>query len=188
VILPDPGSTSELAHPANDSSHQRKLPMDLGRLPVPSWQTVGMGRRADPRQTIWEQGPNAFAFLLKEWGFEGPERTDEGIAYHRPDLHVTVERWAWKNEAGFTTEVRGMDRRTGAQHWASLGCLYVACGLGPLQHVPETVGGGHTISKRIAQHAGALRRVMPYLNGPTVAELLRRCQGRLLPDDQAPSA
>jgi hypothetical protein len=162
--------------------------MDLGRLPVLSWQTVGMGRRADPRQTIWEQGPSAFAFLLEEWGFQGPERTDEGIAYHRPDLHVTVELWAWKNEAGFTTSVRGLDRRTGAQHWASLGCLYVACGLGPLQHVPENAGGGHTISKRIVQHAGALRRVMPYLHGATVAELLRRCQGRLLPDDRAPSA
>jgi hypothetical protein len=86
--------------------------MDLGRLPVLSWQTVGMGRRADPRQTIWEQGPSAFAFLPQEWGFEGPERTDEGIAYHRPDLHVTVELWAWKNEAGFTTSVRGVDRRS----------------------------------------------------------------------------
>ena len=96
----------------------------------------------------------------------GPERTDEGIAYHRPGLHVTVELWAWKNEAGFTTSVRGVDRLTGAQHWASLGCLYVACGLGPLQHVPENAGGGQTISKRLTQHAGALRRVMPYLDGP----------------------
>jgi hypothetical protein len=147
-----------------------------------------MSRRAGPRETLLEHGPRAFAFLAQEWGFTGPEHTDQGIAYHRPNLHVTVELWAWKNEAGFTTSVWGVDRRTGAQHWASLGCLYVACGLGPLQHVPETAGGGHAISKRIAQHAGALRRVMPYLTGPSVAELLRRCQGRLLPDDEAPSA
>jgi hypothetical protein len=142
-----------------------------------------MGKHPNPRETIWDQGPSAFAFLLDQWGFEGPERTEEGIAYHRSDLHVTVELWAWRNEAGFTTMVRGVDQRSGVQHWASLGCLYVACGLGPLQHVPENAGGGHTISKRITQHAGALRRVMPDLDGPMMADLLRRCQGRLLPDD-----
>jgi hypothetical protein len=142
-----------------------------------------MGTRADPRETIWEQGPSAFAFLVEEWGFTGPERTDQGIADHRPKLHVTVEHWAWRHEAGFATTVQGVDRRTGTEHTASLGCLYVACGLGPLQHVPETAGGSHTISKRIAQHAGALQRVMPYLDGPSGAELLRRCQRRLLPDN-----
>jgi hypothetical protein len=147
------------------------------------WQTVGMGRRANPCETLWEQGPSAFAFLAQEWGFTGPERTDEGIAYHRPGLHVTVQLWEWENETGFTTTVRGVDRLTGAEHSASLGCLYVACGLGPLQHVPETAGGGHTISKRIAQHAAALRGVLPALDGPTVVELLHRCQGRSLPDD-----
>jgi hypothetical protein len=106
-----------------------------------------MGTRADPRETIWEQGPSAFAFLVEEWGFTGPERTDQGIADHRPKLHVTVEHWAWRHEAGFATTVQGVDRRTGTEHTASLGCLYVACGLGPLQHVPETAGGSHTISK-----------------------------------------
>ena len=147
-----------------------------------------MGRRADPSETSWEEGPNAFRNLAQDWGFTGPERTNAGIAYHRPELHVTIELWAWKNEAGFTTHVCGVDRVTGVEHSASLGCLYVACGLGPLQHVPETAGGGHTISKRIAQHAAALQRLMPYLDGPAVAELLRRCQGRLLPEDPAPSA
>ena len=142
-----------------------------------------MGRRADPHEMIWEQGPEAFAFLVDAWGFEGPERTEDGIAYHRPGLHVTVELWWWKNETGFTTTVQGVDKRTGAQHSASLSCLYVACGLGPLQHVPETAGGGHTITKRIAQHADALGRVMPCLDRPQVADLLRRCQGRTLPGD-----
>ena len=145
-----------------------------------------MGGRAGRWETLWEQGPSAFAFLTQGWGFTGPERTDNGIAYHRPGLHVTVESWEWKNEAGFSTSVRGVDRLTGAEHWASLACLYGACGLGPLQHVPETAGAGHTISRRITQHAGALRRVVPYLDGPMVTELLRRCQGRLLPDHQAP--
>jgi hypothetical protein len=149
---------------------------------------MGMGRRAHPRETIWEEGPDAFAFLVQKWGFTEPERTDAGIAYHRPELHVTVELRAWKNEADFTTHVWGVDRRTTAEHSALLGCLYVACGLGPLQHVPENAGGGHTISKRIAQHAAALQRLMPYLDRPAVAELLRRCQGRLLPEDPAPSA
>jgi hypothetical protein len=140
-----------------------------------------VGRRAGPVETLWERGPAAFAFLVEEWGFDGPERTGAGIAYHRPDLHVTVELWAWKHEAGFSTGVVGVDPG-GARHSAELDCLYVACGLGPLQHVPGNAGGGHTIAKRVAQHAAALRRVLPHLTGPGGHDLLRRCQGRLLPD------
>jgi hypothetical protein len=138
--------------------------------------------RRDPRETIWERGRSAFAFLVQEWGFEEPERTDNGLLYHRPGLHISVEYWAWKNEAGFTTTVHGVDL-DGRQRRALLGCLYVACGLGPLQAVPEDAGTQHTINKRIAQHANALRRVMPYLHDPAAGNLLSRCQGRQLPAD-----
>jgi hypothetical protein len=144
-----------------------------------------VGHRVDPQGVIWQHAPDAFAFLLQEWDFEGPERTEDGVVYHRPDLHVSVEVWAWKNETGFSTTVRAGSGVDASPHSASLGCLYVACGLGPLQDVPETAGSQYTIRKRIAQHAGALRRVMPHLNAPTVVELLRRCAGRELPDAEA---
>jgi hypothetical protein len=126
-------------------------------------------------EIIWLQGGAAFAFLVDDWDFVGPERTDSGIAYHRPDLHVAMEIWAWKNEAGIDTGLRWIDPGTGEQHHAGLDCLYVECGLGPAQHVPSTVGGGSAVTKRVAQHANALRRLMPYLTAPAVADLFRRC-------------
>ncbi|MGH8823343.1 MAG: hypothetical protein ACRDVN_02560, partial [Jiangellaceae bacterium] len=60
-----------------------------------------MGRREAPKETIWREGPSAFAFLVDEWEFLGPERTEEGLAYHRSGLHISIGFWAWKNEAGF---------------------------------------------------------------------------------------
>jgi hypothetical protein len=113
---------------------------------------------------------------VKNWDFVGPERTDSGIAFHRPDLHVAMEIWAWKNEAGIDTGLRWKNPDTGEEHRAGLDCLYVACGLGPAQHVPGTVGGGHTIVKRVAQHADALRRLMPYLAAPAAADLFHQCR------------
>ncbi|WP_262285407.1 hypothetical protein [Micromonospora sp. MA102] len=135
-----------------------------------------MGSRPGPVEIMWQHGAEAFAFLTEEWDFTGPELTDAGIAFHRPDLHVDVEIWAWKNEAGFTTGVRRVDPATGEQQAAGLDRLYVECGLGPPQHVPENLGGGHTIVKRLTQHARALQLLMPYLTGPAAAALFHRCR------------
>lgn len=135
-----------------------------------------MGKRPGLLAIIWQQGAEAFAFLCEEFGFDGPERTDDGIAFHRPDLHVEFAIWAWKNEAGIDTAVRRVDPVTGDQQSAGLDRLYVKCGLGPPQHVPGNVGGGHTVVKRVRQHADALRLLMPHLTGPTAAGLFHRCR------------
>lgn len=135
-----------------------------------------MGKRPGPLEIIWQQGAEVFAFLCEEFGFDGPERTDDGIAFHRPDLHVDIAMWAWKNEAGIDTGVRRVDPVTGDQQAAGLDRLYVECGLGPAQHVPGNVGGGRTVAKRVRQHADALRLLMPHLTGPTAADLFHRCR------------
>jgi hypothetical protein len=75
-----------------------------------------MGRRPGPVEIIWKHGDAAFAFLFTKWNFLGPERTDSGIAFHRPDLHVVNEIWAWKNETGFDTTLRWTDPVTGKHH------------------------------------------------------------------------
>lgn len=142
----------------------------------PRWEAEEMGRRPGPLDIVWSQGAEEFAFLLDEWDFAGPERTEDGIAFHRPDLHVYTEIWAWKNEAGIDTGVWRTDPVTGERQAAGLDCLYVECGLGPPQHVPGNLGGGHTLVKRLTQHAKALRLLMPYLTGPMAAELFRRCR------------
>ena len=135
-----------------------------------------MGRRPGPLEIMWQHGTETFAFLLDEWDFLGPERTESGIAFHRPDLHIDVEIWSYNNEAGIGTGVRRVDLRTGEQQAAALDRLYIECGLGPPQHVPENLGGGHTLIKRLNQHAKALRLLMPHLTGPGAAELFCRCR------------
>jgi hypothetical protein len=135
-----------------------------------------MGRRPGPVEIIWQQGREALAFLIDDWDFTGPEHTECGIAFHRPGLHVDMEIWAWKNEAGFDTSVLWVDPATGEQQAARLDRLYVECGLGPPQDVPGNLGGGHTIVKRLTQHARALRLLMPHLTGSAAAELFRRCR------------
>jgi len=137
-------------------------------------------KRVDLREAIWQEGPTAFAFLVDEAGFLGPERTDTGLAYHRPGLHVRVDLILHHRESEVVTRLSSPNE-AGGDLQASLGCLYVACGLGRLQAVPETAHSRHTMSKRIGQHAAALRGVLPYLDGAAGRELLRRCHRRLLP-------
>jgi hypothetical protein len=136
-----------------------------------------VGSRAGPVDVVWQHGRCAFAFLCEDWNFDGPERTEDGLAYHRPDLHVNMAVWAWKNESGFTTSLLGPSAADGARRAATLECLYVTAGLGSAYDVPEAAGSGHTIKKRINQHAEALRQVMPLLTGPSGEALWRACAG-----------
>jgi hypothetical protein len=86
---------------------------------------------------VWRHGRCAFAFLCEDWNFDGPERTEDGLAYHRPDLHINVAVWAWKNETGFTTSLLGPSAIDGARRTARLQCLYVSAGLGTAYDVPR---------------------------------------------------
>lgn len=140
--------------------------------------TGQVGQRAGPAEVLWAEGPSAFAFLVRDWGFLGPERIDDGLTYHRPGLHVRIEFWTWNHEAGFSTTVERVDDLSAQVQAASLGRLYVACGLGPAQDVPETAGSGHALRKRITQHSTALQLVLPRLSGPPAASLFARCSGR----------
>jgi hypothetical protein len=114
-------------------------------------------------------------------GFLGPERTDDGIAYHRLGLHIQI-RFVDGHEPELGTSVAREAPDGGRRLWASLECLYVACHCGVLQDVPRNAPNLRTTAKRVRQHAGALRRVLPHLLGEDIDELLRRCQGRLLPE------
>lgn len=138
-----------------------------------------MGRRAERPDPIWQDGPALFAFLV-EAGFTGPERTEDGLAYHRPGLHIET-RLVGGPEPQVATTVTAVTS-TGEQRWAQLDCLYVACRCGPLQDVPGNVSNQKVAAKRVRQHAEALRKVLPCLLGGDVEGLVRRCQGRLLPD------
>lgn len=136
-------------------------------------------RRADPRDPIWRHGPALFEFLVGA-GFAGPERTEHGIAYHRPRLHIEI-RFVGGHEPVVTTTITSI-RLNGDTRSASIDCLYVACRCGPLQDVPGSAANRRTTEKRVQQHAEATRQVLPRLLDSSVDDLLRRCHGRQLPE------
>ena len=136
-----------------------------------------MGQRTGAREVLWAEGPSAFTFMVRDWGFLGPERIDDGLAYHRPGLHARIEFWTWNHETGFTTTVERVGDLSALVQAASLGRLYVACGLGPAYVVPETAGSGHALRKRITQHSSALQLVTPHVSGPAAASLASACPG-----------
>lgn len=138
-----------------------------------------MGRRADPEDLIRQEGPALFSFLTPA-GFLGPERTENGLAYHRPGLHIEV-RYSNGVEPEMVTTIV-VTTPTGEQRWAHLDCLYVACRCGPLQDVPGSAPNQKVAIKRIRQHAEALRKVLPRLIDGDAEHLVRRCQGRLTPE------
>ncbi len=138
-----------------------------------------MGRRVDPRELAWQDGPELFDFLLGA-GFLGPETTDDGLAYHRPGLHVDI-RVCTGHLPEVVTSVRHEPADGTPGRSASLDCLYVACRCGVLQDVPGSAPNLRTTATRLRQHADALRRVLPHLLTGDVGRLLSRCQGRQLP-------
>jgi hypothetical protein len=139
-----------------------------------------MARPADPREPIWHDGPELFEFLL-DADFAGPERTDDGIAYHRLGLHIDI-RFHAGHEPVLATTVSHVSPDGTRTRFASLDCLYVACRCGVLQDVPGNAPNQRTAAKRVAQHADALRQVLPHLLANDVEHLIRRCQARLLPE------
>lgn len=135
-----------------------------------------MAHRPDPLEIVRRDGGRALAYLL-DFGFVGPELTENGIAYHRPGLHIEMCYYDWKHEREVSTSIS----LGGPRAFARLGCLYVACGCGPIQDI---AGSAHTrlaVAKRVSQHAEGVRRVLPNLLSADVDELVLRCNGRDLP-------
>lgn len=106
-------------------------------------------------EVVREEGPALFAFLL-DAGFTGPERTSDGIAYHRVGLHVEIGHHGGHEPVVGAVVVRG-ERRT------PLADVYVAAGCGPAQDVPSNAHSQALARKRLQQHADALRRLLPTL-------------------------
>ena len=110
-------------------------------------------------KTLRQDGPAAFAFLVAEHGFSAPDVTDDGLRYSRPGLTVEINVWTDRNETEFVTTLRTPSiggRRPGGE----LDALYVGLGHGPAQDVGRSATSGHTVRKRIGEHAAALAAVL----------------------------
>ncbi|MFH8738466.1 MULTISPECIES: hypothetical protein [unclassified Streptomyces] len=133
-----------------------------------------MSRRADPGESFRSTVAEAFAFLVEDAGFCGPEPTKHGLGFHRPGLLVEV--WFLPGrEAEVATWVQrsGADGATTQSAW--LECLYVAAGCGPAQHVPGAAPTLRAVLKRVGEHAVALRRLLPFLLTSEAEDLFVRC-------------
>lgn len=135
-------------------------------------------RAAEPREIVRDAGREAFAFLLGS-DFLGPEITEDGLIYHRPGMQVEV-RYLGPYEPEVSTTVRHREPG-GVSRSAALGCLYVALGAGTAQDLTGTADTPVAVAARVAEHAAALRTLLPALLGPDLDEAIRRCQGRSLP-------
>lgn len=134
-----------------------------------------MGGRRSPADVLKDEGPQAFSFLVEEYGFTGPALGEWGIGYQLGGLEIDVTAWRVLGDTSFWTMLyENFDDFTAS---CRLDRLYVTCGLGPEQDVPDDVGGVRVVRERIAQHSAALRKLMPQLTGPWRAQLLRRCTG-----------
>ena len=90
----------------------RLPPIEAAELDDVEVDNGGMAKRSNPVHMIWDEAPRALSFLIDKGGFAGPELTADGVAYHRPALHVCMEYWSWKNEHGFTYDAgAGQQRR-----------------------------------------------------------------------------
>lgn len=120
-------------------------------------------------RTLRADGPAAFEFLVAHHGFSPPQAIDEGLRYRGPGLSIEVTVWTWNHETGFSTRLSTCSAN-GGRSSKDLDDLYVELGHGPAQHVGSTATSGHTVRKRIKEHAAALAVV---LSDPTLHDALR---------------
>ena len=109
---------------------------------------------------LLRSAPEAFGFLVAEHGFSAPQRIADGLRYERGDLRVEVRVLTWHKETEFSTTV-SWPRADGGRTSRRLERL-----LGERAHaVGSFATSGHTVRKRVAEHAAALATVIATARG-----------------------
>jgi hypothetical protein len=120
--------------------------------------------------------------LASVGGFVGPEVSESGLVYrHDSGLQINIS-YLGPREPEVNTTIC-VSRDGVATRAASLDCLWVAFGRGTLQDVPTSAVNGRVTSMRLRQQAQVLRELLPTLLTSEVDDAVRRCQGRLLPEE-----
>jgi hypothetical protein len=133
-------------------------------------------------EVFFEQVRQHLDFLLTEHNFTGPEQQEispalgmlfPSVTYHSPSLTVrTYLDLAYASDPSYvgTRLVRDVDAN---RVTADLDRVYVAAGLGPVQHVGSSARTVQAMARSVASHGAALRQVLPLLLGPHGDSLLR---------------
>lgn len=104
------------------------------------------------------EAPLALMFFEGDLGFAPPQEIADGLRYERPGMTIEIIVWTWNKETGFSTRL-STSRPDGVPAAASLDDVYVSLGLGPAQDGGSSAQTGHTVRKRVHEHAAALRKV-----------------------------
>ena len=106
-------------------------------------------------EALLASAPRAFEFLVQEHGFLQPERIEDGLRYERGGLRVEVRVVTWNKETEFMTTVSWPDPQ-GGRTSRQLEQLLA----GGARAVGSSATSGHTVRKRVAEHAAALATVI----------------------------
>ena len=104
-------------------------------------------------EALVDEGGRAFAFLVGERGFSLPSDLEDGVRYERDDLAVEVRVWTWNRETGFSTTLSwpAAGGGTASVQLDDASAAFEGTRLG------TTAATGHTVRKRVQEHAAALR-------------------------------
>jgi len=125
-----------------------------------------------------EESEKAFRFLVTDFGFAGPERTDEvlqELSYTRSGMRCRIG--LDHSEMSVMTEVEVETRDT--LMIARLDSLVSAAGIAPGNKVPRNVHTVKNLRKALSEQARLLRSLLPYLGQETVSDLMERARARL---------
>jgi hypothetical protein len=133
-------------------------------------------------EVFFEQVRQQLDFLLRQHDFTGPEQQEispvsgmlfPSVTYHSPSLTVrTYLDLAYGSDPSYVG-TRLVGEVDGKPVTVDLSEVYVAAGLGPVQRVGSSARTVQAMTKSVASHGPALRRVLPLLLGPHGDSLLR---------------
>ncbi|MER7178099.1 hypothetical protein ABT404_01135 [Streptomyces hyaluromycini] len=129
-----------------------------------------MGKRPNLPEDFRSEARIAYAFLTESEGFSEPETVGDrsfrctGLRFRRTGMEVEFLYFGGREpEVSTWLTPVGADGTQG--RGARLDALYVAVGCGPAQDVPISAPTRRAMLKRVHEHAAALRRVLPLLDG-----------------------
>lgn len=124
-----------------------------------------MGKRPDLPKEFRSEARTAFAYLTESEGFAEPEDDGLGLVFRRGDLVVRLWYFGGR-ESSMVTGLLSVDPDgTLGRKDVWLEDLYTGLGCGPAQDVPLSTPTRRAMLKRVHEHAAALRRVLPLIDG-----------------------
>ncbi|MBV9446853.1 MAG: hypothetical protein JO345_13305 [Streptosporangiaceae bacterium] len=144
-----------------------------------AWEDSDLSSRAfaSVQRSFPEEAEKAFRFLITDFGYAGPERTDEvlqQVSYARSGVRCRIALDHSEMSVMAEVEVELGDTLM----IASLDNLVSVAGIAPGNKVPRSVHTVRSLGKALAEQAKFLRSVLPYLEQETISNLMEGAGAR----------